>query len=63
MTLRAAYEHVKARRSIVCPNPGFCRQLLRFEKEIHGQLSLPEPGSWYFTLDDLIRRQKNAERN
>lgn len=36
MSLREAYEYVKARRSIVHPNEGFIRQLMAFEKMLHG---------------------------
>lgn len=36
MQLRRAYLHVKARRPIIRPNPGFFRQLVEFEMRLYG---------------------------
>ena len=36
MTMRAALDHVRERRTIAAPNPGFMIQLKAFEKFIHG---------------------------
>ena len=34
MTLRDAYHHVKARRSVIRPNSGFFKQLIEYEKKL-----------------------------
>ncbi len=39
MNLKDAVEHVRARRTIAEPNPGFMIQLKAFEKVIFGTLS------------------------
>jgi protein-tyrosine phosphatase len=33
-TMKQAYEYVKARRNIICPNPGFVKQLISFEMKL-----------------------------
>jgi hypothetical protein len=58
MTLRAAFLHVKGIRSIVQPNCGFVKQLIAFEKEVHGTNSVLMPvdhRASYFGLSELIR--------
>uniref|UniRef100_A0A8C9S014 Zgc:153044 n=1 Tax=Scleropages formosus TaxID=113540 RepID=A0A8C9S014_SCLFO len=37
MTLAEAHRWVKARRPIVRPNPGFWKQLIKYEHEVHGR--------------------------
>lgn len=39
-TLRQAYDHVKAKRSIMRPNKGFLKQLMKMDREIHGSDSV-----------------------
>jgi protein-tyrosine phosphatase len=34
LSLKTAFEHVRSCRWFVNPNPGFCRQLKQFEKEL-----------------------------
>lgn len=47
MKLKDAYNHVKARRPIIRPNPGFFRQLINYEKQLFGGRStvnmIPSP--------------------
>jgi protein-tyrosine phosphatase len=40
MSLRKAYQHVKSRRHIIRPNPGFFRQLVEFEGRVLGSNSV-----------------------
>ena len=39
MTLKQAYLHIHKKRPIICPNAGFWRQMIDFEKKITGQES------------------------
>ncbi|XP_064628774.1 dual specificity protein phosphatase 14-like [Lineus longissimus] len=39
MNLREAYYYTKARRSVIRPNVGFWKQLIDFEKRLHGGAS------------------------
>lgn len=57
MTLRDAFVHTKKIRKFVSPNSGFVAQLIAFEKNVHGQISVsvPERGIW-LSLPELIRR-------
>ena len=40
MTLKEAYSHVKSRRSIIRPNQGFLRCLMKLDEELHGKCSI-----------------------
>ena len=40
MTLKDAYSHVKSRRSIIRPNQGFLRCLMKLDEELHGKCSI-----------------------
>eukprot|EP00743_Colponemidia_sp_Colp-15_P005793 GILK01006228.1.p1 GENE.GILK01006228.1~~GILK01006228.1.p1 ORF type:complete len:206 (-),score=9.03 GILK01006228.1:186-803(-) len=40
MSLKSAYAFTKARRPIVSPNPGFMRQLVRYERVLFGKNTL-----------------------
>lgn len=40
MTLREAFKYVKDRRAIICPNPGFFKQLIEYEKKLHGKTTV-----------------------
>lgn len=39
MTLKEAFEFVKQRRSAISPNPGFMKQLMELDFEVHGKES------------------------
>lgn len=40
MSLAQALSHVKERRPVVSPNPGFMAQLVEFERSVHGKVSI-----------------------
>jgi len=40
MTLRDAYELVRARRPVICPNNGFWHQMIAFERALRGAASV-----------------------
>lgn len=40
MKLSEAYELVRSKRPIIRPNPGFWKQLIRFERKLHGKSSV-----------------------
>uniref|UniRef100_S4S1S4 protein-serine/threonine phosphatase n=1 Tax=Petromyzon marinus TaxID=7757 RepID=S4S1S4_PETMA len=40
LVLRDAFRWVRARRPAVCPNSGFWRQLIRYERELFGRCSV-----------------------
>lgn len=40
MTLLQAYKHLRSCRRVVSPNPGFLKQLVQFEQEVHGKASI-----------------------
>jgi protein-tyrosine phosphatase len=40
MTLKEAYGFVKSKRTIIEPNPGFMKQLIEYEFQIHGKNSI-----------------------
>ena len=40
MTLKQAHAHVRARRAIIRPNPGFWKQLITFEHRLFGKNSV-----------------------
>lgn len=59
--LRTAFLHVKKIRTIVQPNPGFALQLIEYEREVLGKVSvLPPTGvqrNSHFGLAELIKRE------
>ena len=40
MTLKQAHSHVRARRAVIRPNPGFWKQLITFEHRLYGKNSV-----------------------
>jgi hypothetical protein len=60
MSLKSAFEFVKARRCIIRPNIGFIKQLLVYEKELFGTNSM----EWedyiadYYYLDLEMEKSK-----
>ena len=42
MTLKDAWQRVKSVRFIVDPNPGFCRQLAQFERDLFERNTVEE---------------------
>ena len=62
MSLEQAYRLVKQRRSVICPNSGFARQLMALEQRLFQTASFPDPKTTWFTLEDLVRRKENLAR-
>lgn len=63
LTLREAYTKVRKQRSFVCPNSGFVKQLLQYEKQLLGQNSLEIPSFMrYVDLAELVRLAEAKEK-
>lgn len=57
MTLRKAYQHVKAKRPIVHPNQGFFKQLVEYEKKETGEQSVTLVDSVAGIIPDLYEAE------
>ena len=57
LTLKDAYNHVKSRRPAAHPNVGFFKQLIEFEKYIHGKTSVKIVGSPYGLVPTVYREE------
>lgn len=60
MSLKQAYEHVKAMRPLIKPNDGFIKQLMDYEKELFGvkETSL----EWRWSSYDTGHKRKRNEK-
>ena len=57
MTLKDAYKLVKSKRPVIHPNPGFFRQLVEFEKFIHGKTTVKMVGSPYGMIPTVYKEE------
>ncbi|BFZ25368.1 hypothetical protein BsWGS_28407 [Bradybaena similaris] len=60
MTLEQAYRHVKKRRSVIHPNPGFWRQLIDYERRILGHSSVKMVTSPIGWIPDLYQEETKS---
>ncbi|CAG5124219.1 unnamed protein product, partial [Candidula unifasciata] len=63
MTLEEAYKHVKKRRPVIHPNPGFWRQLIDYERRLLGRNSVKMVTSPIGWIPDVYQQEtKNMLR-